>query len=120
MVLKYSLRIFIIFLLLINELYSGDFIIIIADKDNNSKCALDSQSITKTSKEVGDSLVQYFSGHEPDIGILHAAFANGHLRFCGVNELNYIMQTLKNIEKIGTANNKRHLSDFILMVEKFR
>ena len=65
-----------------------------ADKGNTIQCANHSFGITKTSDEVVDSFNQYFSGKKPNIGILRAAFANGHFHFCSSKEIKTVLSAL--------------------------
>ncbi|MCP4040885.1 MAG: hypothetical protein GY731_02865 [Gammaproteobacteria bacterium] len=91
-----------------------------ADKDNLSACANKSQWTINTSKEVSVSFNQYFSGNQPDIGILKMAFANGHFHFCGANEINSVLDELYEIRKSGAKSHKDHLNDFIHKIEAIR
>lgn len=96
---------------------AGAYMLNVVDHDNESECAKNTIFTVETSSSVSASLVQYFSGEEPDIGILKMAFANGHLRFCGDKEINNVLATLYNIKAEVPSSNKLHLLDFIGKVE---
>lgn len=82
--------------------------------DTSTACAKQGNSRTvKSSKAVSRSLEQYFSGKKVEIGILYAAFSNGHIHFCGHREVEEVYRTLMKLKEKGVATNQSHLDDFI-------
>jgi hypothetical protein len=111
---------FILLLLTTAQVYAGDYMLYVADKDNSSKCADQTHWTVNTSEEVADSFDQYFSGKKPDIGILRASFANGHFHFCGSKEIENVLKTLYKIKEKGPRANKNHINDFIDKIEAIK
>lgn len=95
------------------QVSAGDYMLFIADRDNKSKCAAQKYWAVKTSKELANAFEQYFSGKQPDIGILQTAFANGHYHFCGRKEIKTVLDTLYKIKADGPKEHSDHLVDFI-------
>ena len=112
--------ILILFALVSSPTFAGDYMLYIANEGNTTECAKASHWTVKTANEVSLSFNQYFSGQEPNIGILRSAFANGHFRFCGSVEINEVLATLYGIKETGATANKTHLGDFISKVEAIR
>ena len=112
--------ILILFILVSPASFAGDYMLYIANEGNTSECAKATHWTVKTAKEVSASFHQYFSGQNPNIGILRSAFANGHFRFCGSAETNEVLSTLYGIQDTGATANKSHLSDFISKIEAIR
>jgi hypothetical protein len=112
--------IFVLFVLVSSPSFAGDYMLYIANDGNTSECAKATHWIVKTANEVSLSFNQYFSGQEPNIGILRSAFANGYFRFCGSAEINEVLSTLYGIKETGATANKSHLGDFISKIEAIR
>lgn len=112
--------ILILFVLASPTSFAGDYMLYIANEGNASECAKATHWTVKTAREVSISFNQYFSGKDPNIGILSSAFANGHFRFCGSAEVNEVLSTLYGIQETGASANKSHLSDFISKIEAIR
>ncbi len=126
-------------LFLFTPVYAGDYMLFISD-DYNAPCAERARKVhnwcknqykddnrnceagwpIKSGKDVSASFIQYFNGKEPDIGILRAAFANGHFHFCSLKEVEEVYQTLISLKKVGVKANADHLEDFILKIENIR
>jgi len=134
---KIEMKTFISFALLLilvpTQVWSGDYMLTISDNPN-AQCTERARKIHKwceeerakgneflselswpiySTEEVISSIKQYFDGKEPSIKILLGAFSNGHLEFCTEDEKMKIYHALKDIERSGKATNKRHLADFI-------
>ena len=100
------------------QLFAGDYMLYIADKNNTSKCAKNKNHWTlKTSKEVSSSLNEYFLGQKPKITILKSAFSNGHFHFCGKNEITIVLKELYKIKKLNKNKNDKQLNNFINKIE---
>lgn len=103
-------NVIIVFLLIMpSYAISGDYMLYIADKDNTNLC---SKNKSSTSSEIINSMNQYFSGKSPEIGILRAAFSNGHFHFCGSNEVTNVLNSLYNLKRKGVQSNKNHINDY--------
>ncbi|HTY61150.1 MAG TPA: hypothetical protein VMG30_02730 [Acidobacteriota bacterium] len=131
--MKSILKAFLLLLLFPAGTYCGDYTLSISDsptgqclqrakqihkwcadeRAKGNQCIAEQSWPIATSDEVIESLRLYFSGKNPKIGILHAAFANGHLVFCSSKEKRKIFDVLQEIKASGTATNKRYLNDFI-------
>jgi hypothetical protein len=134
--MKPILKAFLLFLIFPGGAYCGDYMLSISDfptgdclqtakrihkwcaeeRAKGNQCMAEQSWPIATSDEVIESLRLYFSGKSPKIGILLAAFSNGHLIFCSSKEKRKIIDTLQEIKASGTAANKRHLNDFIYML----
>jgi hypothetical protein len=84
-----------------------------SQRDKGLECRSDESWPIKTSDEVIESIEIYFSGGEPPIKILLAAFSNGHIEFCSQKERKKIYEALMAIKKRGIYEHSRHIDDFI-------
>jgi hypothetical protein len=100
-----------------SQLLAGDYMLVVADEANTTECSKQMHWPVFSSAAVAISLEQFFSGANPDIGILKAAFVNGHLQICGSKERDVLLQSLRKIKSIGAKANNEHVGVFISRLE---
>ena len=116
-----------------SQIFAGDYGLTVADDINSSctervrkihewcksqrekglECRSEESWPLKTSEEVIESINIYFSGGEPPIGMLLAAFSNGHIEFCSQKAKIKVYDALMAIKKNGIYKHGRHIDDFI-------